>query len=58
MNKFIGERLVSVTEPWDGDCDGDEMILHFESGTLHITAGDAGEPGHCGCPFIFAEESC
>lgn len=57
MSKFNGERLLKITEPWEGDCEGDEMILHFESGTLHITAGDAGEPGCCGCPFIFSEEA-
>ena len=57
MNKFIRERLLSITEPWDGDCDGDEMILKFESGSLHIWAHDASEPGQGGCPFIHWEEA-
>ena len=36
MNKFIGETLLSITKPWNGDCDGDEMILEFESGRLYV----------------------
>ena len=53
MNKFIGERLIKITQPWEGDCEGDEMILEFESGTLHITADD----GPWDKPFIHVEES-
>ena len=54
MNKFIGERLISVTEPWGDNCDGDEMILEFESGRLYVRAGDHSSYG---CPFIFLEEA-
>jgi hypothetical protein len=57
MKDFIGQMLIGVTEPWDDDCDGDEMILQFEKGKLHIRAKDAGEPGHCGCPYIHWEEA-
>ena len=54
---FIGERLINITRPWEGDCEGDEMILEFESGILHIIADDASEPGCGGSPFIHLEES-
>jgi len=45
MKKFVGERLVSVTEPWDGDCEGDEMVLEFESGSIHVWAVDNSATG-------------
>ena len=54
MNKFIGETLLSITKPWNGDCDGDEMILEFEFGRLYVRAGDHSSRG---CPFIFLEEA-
>ncbi len=55
MNKFIGEKLVMITLPWDGDCD--EIILEFESGTLRITACDYSEPGQGGCASLAWEEA-
>ncbi len=57
MKSFIGERLISITEPWDGDCEGDEMILEFESGSIRISACDHSEPGAGGCPSIYLEEA-
>jgi len=56
MNDFIGERLVSVTEPWDGDCEEDSMILEFESGSVRIMAIDHSEPGCGGSPSINMEK--
>ena len=52
MNQFIGERLVSITEPWDGDCEENSMILEFESGSIRIMAVDYSEPGQGGSPSI------
>ena len=57
MDKFIGERLISITEPWDSDCEEDSMILEFESGAVRIWASDASEPGRGGCPYIHWEEA-
>ncbi len=55
MKKFIGERLVSITETWDGDCEEDSMILEFKSGSIHIIAAD--HSANCGdCPSIDWEE--
>jgi len=56
MNKFISEKLVAVTLPWNADCEGDEMILEFESGSIRILACDYSEPGHGGCPSLTWEE--
>ncbi len=57
MNKFIGEKLVAVTLPWDGDCEEDSMILEFESGSIRISATDYSEPGQGGCPSITLEKN-
>lgn len=40
LKDCIGERLIAVTEPWDGDCEGGDMILEFESGSFRIIAVD------------------
>lgn len=52
MKKFIGERLVSIIEPWEGD----EMVLEFESGSVHIFAVDNSECGD-GNTSIYWEEA-
>jgi len=57
MNKFIGERLINITLPWDGDCEGDKMVLKFESGSIRISATDYSEPGQSGCLSITLEEA-
>ena len=50
MNKHVGERLVFITKPREGGCEGDSMILEFES--ICDMAVDHSEPGQGGCPSI------
>lgn len=57
LKDCIGERLVAVTEPWEGDCEGEDMILELESGAFRIIAVDHSEPDLGGCPSLITEET-
>lgn len=52
LKDCIGERLISVTEPWDGECEEGDMILEFESRSFYIVAMDYSEPGRGGSPAL------
>lgn len=56
LKDCVGERLMAVTEPWEGDCEGEDMILELESGVFRIIAVDYSEPGLGGCPSLVIEE--
>jgi len=56
LKDCIGERLLAFTEPWDGDCEAEDMILEFESGAFRVIAVDHSEPGLGGCPSLVIDE--
>jgi acyl-CoA synthetase (NDP forming) len=42
VSELIGQKLIKVVEPWDGDLEQDQVQLMFEGGTLMVSAiGDS-----------------
>ena len=55
LKDLIGKTVSGVTEPWDGECEGDEARLKFSDGTeIQVMAVDHSEPP-CGSPSISIE---
>ena len=46
ISDLIGQKLVSVTEPWDDDLDECQARLVFEGGTLMVSAIDSDGMGN------------
>lgn len=57
LKACIGEQLIAVVEPGEGDCDAGDMILNFESGAFRILAVDCSEQGFANFPGLVIEET-
>jgi hypothetical protein len=57
LKDCMGERLLAVTEPWEGECEEAEMILELESGVFRIIAVDSSEQGRGASVSLYIEET-